>query len=157
MRALLQERCRNRIQMVRWYSSKSRISITTATVWYIASCNSTFTELETRVRDSRLESDSSRCFANLRLAWDLPVMTQDLTRDLASKTWDLLETWASWLDTWASWLDTWRHRLEPNCFRGYRRITYIYTKISFTNCNIFILRLCTHTYSSSLAPWPLPE
>jgi len=65
-------------------------------VWALRSA-----ELETRVRDLRLESDSSQCIADLRLAWDLP----DMTRDFTSKTWDFLKTGASWLETW-------RHRLE---------------------------------------------
>jgi len=50
--------------------------------------------------------------------------------------------------TWALWLETWRHRRVCNCFRGYRRIMYIYTKNS--------LRQFQYFYIKTLAPWPLP-
>jgi len=48
-------------------------------------CSGDSTELGTRVRDSRLQSDSSLCFWDLRLTCDLPLKTWDWT-------WDLLET-----------------------------------------------------------------
>ena len=59
-----------------------------------------FPELGTRVRDPRLQSDSSLCFWDLQLTCDLLLKTWDLTCDSSTKTWDLLETRPKRLETY---------------------------------------------------------